>query len=166
MEGGQAAIEPKEQLADARQMLLEIATAARSFLVPHWERWHVAWGPPAPSRPSQWTCVRSSLLLVRALNNRGVHAAFRSGQPVDGQRCGLLTAHGWAGHAWAEADGFIIDITADQFGHAPVIVTPIYDPAYRQAEDQAYQLSPTRAGIAAVEEIWPAWCHYEGQQVS
>lgn len=116
--------------------------------------------------PSQWTCVRSSLLLAKALERRGVRAVLRSGQPLDGEDNGLLAGDGWVSHAWVEAAGFVIDITADQFGQAPVVVIPIGDATYRRAEDEAHQLAPTRAGLAAVDEIWPLWCGFADQQAS
>lgn len=146
-----------------------IATDIRTFLLPHWRLWHRAWGPPAPSTPSQWTCVRSSLFVVRAVERHGVPAAFCSGQPRDGEAradarpAGLSTGDGWVSHAWVETAGWIIDITADQFGHAPVIVTSVDDPTYRRADDEAYRLMPTRAGLAAVEKIWPCWCRHADQ---
>jgi hypothetical protein len=38
---------------------------------------------------------------------------------------------GWQGHYWLQSsDGLIIDITAEQFGHAPVIITSSDDPRY------------------------------------
>ena len=168
---GQAAIARRPSLADVQNMLLATATAARTFLLPHWRRWHEAWGPPAPTILSQWTCVRSSLLLGRALERQGIPVALRSGQPVvepasnAGGDYGLLTVAGWASHAWVEAAGFVIDITADQFGHAPVVVASVDDPAYRHADGGPNQLKPTLAGVAAVDEIWPSWCSYVDQQL-
>jgi len=100
--------------------------------------------------------VRSGLLLARALERQGFPATLQSGH--------LLTGNGWVSHAWVEAAGSIIDITADQFGHAPVVITGARDPAYRKGEVEADQLTPTLAGIAAVEEIWPSWCSYVDQQ--
>lgn len=83
-----------------------------------------------------------------------------------GEDCGLLTAAGWMGHAWVEANGCVIDITADQFGHAPVIVARASDHRYRPAQDDAHRLIPTKAGIAAIDEIWPSWCNYVDQRRS
>jgi hypothetical protein len=144
--------------ADAEAILLAIASTARTFLLSHWHRWHENWGPPAPSLPSQWTCVRSSLFLAQVLERQGIAAALCSGRPVDDDGFGLLTDHGWESHCWVEAEGFVIDITADQFDHAPVVVTPRGDPAYRSAAEEADQLAPTRAGRAAVADMWPSWC--------
>ncbi len=165
-----AAIDLRGGLADVQMMLLAVATTARTFLLPHWSRWHHLWGPPRPAMVSQWTCVRSSMFLMRALHRCGIAARLQSGQPpkeaagVAGQDCGLFTTAGWTGHAWVEANGFVIDITADQFGHAPVIVSPASDPTYRPAQDEAYALTVTKNGIAAIDEIWPSWCSYVDQQ--
>ena len=123
-----------------------------------------------PATASQWTCVRSSLFLRRVLDRYGIAAELRSGQPrnrhtggVDGHY-GLFVAGRWVSHAWVEADGFILDVTADQFGAAPVIVTETDAAAYRAADDYAYLLSPTPAAYAAVEDIWSIWCRYMDQQ--
>ena len=164
-----AEVDQYHSSADMRQSLFAVATTVRTFLRPHWHSWHKAWGPPAPITSSQWTCLRSSLLLARAIEQLQVSAALRSGQPVEeangetSRGYGLLTVAGWVSHAWVEAAGLVIDITADQFGYAPVVVTSIDDYTYRCAEDQAGQLTPTRAGLAAVEEIWPSWCSYVDQ---
>lgn len=94
----------------------------------------------------------------------GVDATYQSGRPVSVapnepiSAVGTLTASGWVSHAWVEAEGCLIDITADQFGQAPVILSLIDNPAYRKGDRTECQLSPTPAGVAAVDEIWPAWC--------
>lgn len=152
-------------------MILAIATTARTFLLPHWSRWHRLWGPPAPSVASQWTCVRSSFFLVRAFARCGMEARLQSGQSPENapgiisEECGLFTAAGWMGHAWVETNGFVVDITADQFGHAPVIVSPASNPAYRPASEEAHTLKVTKNGVAAIDEIWPSWCNFVDQQL-
>lgn len=167
---GPTAIDLRGGLADVRRMLQAVATTARTFLLPHWSRWHQIWGPPLPVVASQWTCVRSSMFLARALLRCGIEAELRSGQPpqpapgVFGEDCGLLTADGWMGHAWVEANGSVIDITADQYGHPTVVVAPAGDPTYQPARNAAHRLAPTRAGVAAIDEIWPSWCSYVDQR--
>ncbi len=152
-------------------MLLAVATAARTFLLPHWSRWHDLWGPPPPAVASQWTCVRSSLFLVMALDRFGIEARLQSGQPPEiptgntGEDCGVCTDGGWVGHAWVEANDFVVDITADQFGHSPVIVISTSDATYRPARDEAYMLTPSKNSRAAIDEIWPAWCNYVDQKL-
>lgn len=80
-----------------------------------------------------------------------------------GEDCGLFTADGWMGHAWVEANEFLVDITADQFGHAPVIVSPASNPTYRPARDEANTLTATKNAAVAIDEIWPLWCSYVAQ---
>ncbi len=143
--------------ANTRRMMWAIATAARSFLQPQWRRWHETWGPPAPQTLSQWTCVRSSLLLTDTFERRGISAGLRSGR---GDGFGIRVAGCWESHAWVEADGRLIDITADQFGYAPVIVARFDHPAYRPAQHSLGQLAPSRAAVDAIAEIWPAWSAY------
>ncbi|MEH3104355.1 MAG: lasso peptide biosynthesis protein [Sphingomonas phyllosphaerae] len=138
-------------------MMWIIAKAARSFLRPHWRRWHETWGPPVPQTLSQWTCVRSSLMLTDTFNRRGISATLRSGR---GNGFGIRVAGCWESHAWVEADGQIVDITADQFGYAPVIVARFDHPVYRAAQDSHGQLAPSQAAVDAVAEVWPAWCGY------
>lgn len=146
-----------------RMMLFAVATTARNFLLPHWSRWHHLWGPPLPAMASQWTYVRSSIFLVKVLHRYGIDAKLQSGQPpkeapiIASEKCGLFTADGWMGHAWVEANGFVVDITADQFGHAPVIVTPADDTTYQPSRNEAHRLTATENGIAAIDEIWPSW---------
>ena len=100
---GRVAIDLRGGLADVQMMLLPVATTARTFLLPHWSRWHHLWGPPPPAMASQWTCVRSSMFLVRALHRCGIEARLRSGQPptkapgIAGEDCGLFTAEGMGG---------------------------------------------------------------------
>ena len=63
-------------------------------------------------------CGATSELLARYLREFvQVDALYASG--------GLYASgeHGRASHAWVVADGWIVDITADQFGQPPVIVT-------------------------------------------
>lgn len=140
--------------------LLLIAGTVREFLLPHWLRWHDQWGPPAPACASQWTCVRSSLFLARALNKCGLDASFESGRPSsDGDHAdvGVMTAEGWVSHAWVVIGNSLIDITADQFGAEPIIVTSISDPAYRRGDRTGTRLTPTSAGLSAVENLWQIW---------
>lgn len=59
-------------------------------------------------------CGDASLLLGEFLNEQGIAEC----EIVSGRLPGTQQTH-----AWLEVDGFIIDITADQFGKLPVIVT-------------------------------------------
>lgn len=81
-------------------------------------------------RTTEGSCFYAAVLLANMLNNfgDGVSAVIRGGDGLgDG---GFQDSAGkWHGHYWVEATGpsgvFIVDITADQFWQAPVLVIPI-----------------------------------------
>lgn len=114
-----------------------IARTVRAFLEPRWVEWHQREGDPAPRVVSQGTCGRSSLFLRDVLRAEGLMAEFVAGTPGQpgaadqGFRCGGE----WCGHAWVECGDWIVDVTADQFGDDPVIVTFIGDRRYRHGVD-------------------------------
>ncbi len=113
--------------AQAPERLVTIATDVRSFLKPQWKSmprddcWF--WEPRSRNE-----CGPSSEFLARALRDEGIDAAVRFGKGEDGQ--GYNNGKGWQNHAWAEAEGFVLCVTGDQFGGRPVIVTPIGDPRF------------------------------------
>ncbi len=116
-----------------------LAREVRAFLEPHWAAWHEKAGAPKGRRClSEGTCGRSSRFLCDLLRREGYDAEMAFGSPVECD-CGFHAEEGWKGHAWVMvADGsVIIDLTADQFGAAPVIVTEADDPRYRAAHDVA-----------------------------
>lgn len=127
------AITPSTELADIRHL----AVAARRFMEPIWLGWHSTWNGDAPSTPSQWTCGRTSLFLVRALAAEGLDASWASGTPrlspagPELGDFGFLSDIGWQSHAWVECGNIIVDITADQFGAPPVLITDRHDRRYR-----------------------------------
>lgn len=92
-----------------------------------------------------------------------MEATFQSGRPIGqapydiGRGFGTLTSGDWVSHAWVEDGHRLIDITADQFDRTPVVLTSIKDPAYRSGDCAECRLTPTAAGIAAVEELWSVW---------
>lgn len=111
-----------------------IARAVRAFLEPRWADWHLHEGSPSLKTPSQGTCGRSSLFLRDVLRSHGFQAEFVAGTPSEGDegfRCGAV----WCGHAWVECAGWIVDVTADQFGDDPVIVTYVGDQRYKAGVD-------------------------------
>lgn len=127
-------------MADPRAAELEaIAREVRGFLEPHWADWHRKSGSPEGRRTlSEGTCGRSSRFLVEVLRAAGFEARMAFGSPVECD-CGFHSAQGWKGHGWVvvEAPARIIDITADQFGDAPVVVALPGDPRYREGHDIA-----------------------------
>ncbi len=146
-----------------RNRLHRTASAARAFLEPVWPLWHAARGT-APAVPSQWTCGRSSLFLQRVLSeDLGVASVWVCGTPRYAEDAEELGPYGflrdgrWRSHAWVVAEDWIVDITADQFGAAPVIVSPFSDERYgRGPEDTATDESKQRRH-QTVAGLWPLW---------
>lgn len=77
----------------------------RDAVEPLWLAKHATWSGPVPDPPSRFMC-RYTAELVALIDCRW---GVVSGE-VDG--CGT--------HVWNERDGWILDLTADQFGHTPV----------------------------------------------
>lgn len=96
------------------------------------------------SADSGGSCLYASVLLASLLNRFELAEA----RVVGGEGCngiGALTADGrsWQGHYWVEArvasgNLIVLDITADQFGHAPVRVLPWLEAAswYRRGDQR------------------------------
>lgn len=137
--------------------LFDIASAARSYLEPIWLVWQRDRGNTSVAIPSTNTCGRSSLFLRDVLRERRLNAEWLSGAPGSENQLGYQSEGKWHGHAWVRCDGLIIDITADQFGGAPVIVTPSDDPRYKSAGIDAAYPHAIEARQRAVAEIWPGW---------
>lgn len=137
-----------------------LAGEAREFLEAHWADWHVAWGPPTPSRPSEWTCVRSSIFVQQVLAQVGVCAEMASGVPdqAGAKAFGFFGQGRWRSHAWLRAGSMIIDVTADQFGADDVIVSTVTDARYSEGRTTESTLRITKNQVAAVAAIWPSWC--------
>lgn len=144
-----------------------LAGAARRCIAPVWPAWHAGWGGSLPSPQSRYTCVRTSLFIMRLLADRGIAGTLRSGVPDGGERGAPVGPFGfhadgsWHGHAWVEAGGCIVDITADQFGDAPVIVVPVPDPRYAAGEGCTALPPPGRNATEAVAAIWQGLRHTE-----
>jgi len=155
----------RQDLEGLRHALTAAATAARSFIEPVWGDWHDAWGGPRPSPLSRNTCGRSSLFLVKVLAHQGLAAEWKSGTPRLSEAgpevgpFGFRPADRWESHAWVQAGGFIVDITADQFGHAPVIVVPVGDGRYSPGERDTALPVDVENRARAVAAIWESWLH-------
>jgi len=124
---------------DRRVELERLAHDARAFLEPHWIVWHRKAGSPSGRRTlSEGTCGRSSRFLHELLQTQGFEAEMVFGSPVE-CACGFRTAEGWKGHGWVvvKDPACIVDLTADQFGADPVIVTTPDDPRYKAGHDMA-----------------------------
>ncbi|WP_137702716.1 hypothetical protein [Marimonas lutisalis] len=128
-------------MSEAAQRLEALVREVRAFLESHWAAWHQHAGAPEGRRTlSEGTCGRSSMFLVQVLRDAGFQAEAAFGSPVEGD-CGFRTGKGWKGHGWVivKAPARIVDITADQFGDCPVIVTGPDDPRYCAGQDVAGQ---------------------------
>ncbi|KQM21217.1 hypothetical protein ASE73_05990 [Sphingomonas sp. Leaf24] len=151
-----------------RRRLFRLASVARRFVAPVWPAWHADWGVPSPL--SRYTCVRSGLFVVRLLAEQGIVGVLRSGVPLADERepasasFGFRAAGEWESHAWVEAGGFVIDITADQFGDAPVIVLPVHDRRYAAGEGPTALPAPGPRSVKAVDIVWQAWTCRTGRE--
>jgi hypothetical protein len=115
------------------------ASTVRQFLEPQWLAAHEGWGD-IPHPLSRWMCRYTSIFLATLLRELHGEDAWKivGGRPpqtttaTDKAQVGILACDGtWNDHCWVEGFGFIVDLTADQFGHVPVIVTIAPDPRYR-----------------------------------
>jgi hypothetical protein len=141
------------------------ARAVRAFLEPVWPEWHRAWGGDRPDVPSRWTCGRTSLFLQQVLaDDTGLEATWASGTPRHGPDqpeigpFGFFTGDRWESHAWVEVERtWIVDLTADQFGAAPIIVTTIADPRYGKGDGDTALPEFREARARAVAILRPRW---------
>jgi hypothetical protein len=140
------------------ESLHAIAASVRAFLEPAWRRWQ-----PGVEPASTNTCGRSSLFLQRVLADHGCVAVWANGVPrlneggPDLGPFGFFTGLRWESHAWVECDGFIVDVTADQFGAPPVIVTPASDPRYCAHTFDTASAEAIAARKRTVEALWRDW---------
>jgi hypothetical protein len=111
-------------------LFIELA-AIRQFLEPLWQELQREWGGEEGACPSLYMCRHAALFLVAVLPGAEIEAGRGDG-------AGFLDANGqWQDHAWVRQGEWLLDITADQFGAAPVIVTAPHDPRYRANLSQA-----------------------------
>jgi hypothetical protein len=152
----------REDTDPVQNRLLHIATNVRAFLEPVWPKWHQARGMAVPDIPSSNTCGRSSLFLTHVLHDLRLPSEWANGIPRDEEGAnlgpyGFFSGSRWESHSWAECEGYVIDVTADQFGGPPVIVTPTNDPRYGEHTQDAASEEAKRRRQHDVEAIWPMW---------
>lgn len=124
-----------ERLAELERLL----RAARAFLEPHWKLWWEHAGQPAwQTTLSAGTCGRTSCFLKDLLPEYGFAARIAFGSPMECE-CGFHTDEGWKGHCWIVLTdpSCIVDLTADQFGEAPILITGVNDPRFSEGHDVA-----------------------------
>lgn len=130
------------RVSETRAARLErLAHEVRAFLEPRWAEWFAHAGSPEGRKTlSEGTCERSGQFLCEVLRHEGFEAGLAFGSPVECD-CGFHSAMGWKGHVWVvvKEPARIVDVTADQFGAPPVIVTTWDDARYRAGHDVAGQ---------------------------
>jgi hypothetical protein len=149
--------------------LWAIAQAARRFIAPHWREWHGQGGFGQPEIAPANTCGRTSLFLVQVLRQEALPAQWRTGVPRPSEKglelgpFGFRVGDRWQGHSWVQSGDWIVDITADQFGAEPVIVTPANDPRYGigpvDPADPVHIANRQRT----VDQIWPDWLDHRAR---
>lgn len=139
-----------------------IASDVRLFIEPIWRRWHLLAGRALPHPLSRFTCGRTSLFLRDVLRHEGYSAEWVSGTPYAGESnapvsaSGYFTGFRWEGHAWVVSGKNIVDITADQFGCDPIVITSVEDNRYVGSKDLANP-DAVNARNEAVTALWPKW---------
>ncbi|WP_308220078.1 hypothetical protein [Nisaea acidiphila] len=141
--------------APTKAELEEIAAEVRRFLETVWPDWHRLRGRSLPDPLSLGTCQTSSLFLAAVLHAHGHGAHIEQGNDPEAEE-GYLHDGAWHGHAWVECGGWILDISADQFGRPPVLLAPVDDPAYRRGADTAFE-SAKRQRRELVDAAMDKW---------
>lgn len=133
-----------------------VAESARAFLETVWPDWQEEGreaDQAALATLSTGVCGRSSVFLQRVLEDRGIPAVVRFGWFIVDPRDAALDRHR---HAWVEADDQLLDVTADQFGHPPVITSRPGDPQYILGVDVADEQSRHNR-VRTADDLWPRW---------
>jgi len=131
-------------LADA---VMEIAERVRLVLEDAWPAQETCPGEDEAPR-SAGQCGRSSCVLVRILSEELPDGEWRLAGGLedvddsmnahdlvpDAGPGGMVWNGCWQDHYWvvSEPYGLIVDVTGDQFGHAPVVVCGTRDDRYRE----------------------------------
>ena len=125
-------------LGDGHSLQAELFSTAkrlRRFMEPVWDDWRAAEPWHHGATPSAGACGRTSLFVRDVLRRQGHDAQWSNGVPRRSELApigdfGFYVGGRWESHAWVTCQDWIVDITADQFGAPPVIVTPATDPRY------------------------------------
>ena len=136
------------------------ALTVRAFLENEWPKWHKIRGRPIPTPISRGTCQTSSLFLAKTFQLLNVEARVAHGNNLS-ENEGYFDGTRWIGHAWVIANSSIVDITADQFGRAPVCVEKGDLAVYKAGfEDTATQFAKAQRA-KLVGEALHNWSQFE-----
>ncbi|MEO9899295.1 transglutaminase domain-containing protein [Nisaea sp.] len=128
-------------VAPSKVELERIAVDVRRFLEGIWPAWHKLRGRPLPDPLSIGTCQTSSLFLATVLQEYGFDARVEQGNDP-AQDEGFFNDGRWHGHAWVVCGGWIVDVSADQFGCPPVNIEQENAARYRKgSEDTAFDVA-------------------------
>lgn len=155
--------------------ITELTALFRTHLEPCWRQFHEDYangvgrkGVPIPDPISSFTCRHTSAFILRRLVAAGVGDVAPAGGwmrhaylPADKE----ITIEGnhefddagfvWQPHFWLEHNGFIIDITKDQFGWDHSAITPIEEgqAIYRRLDQysKSYWLKSLKMTVSKFE---------------
>ena len=116
----------------------------RPFLELRWQEKHLTWQQDIPDILSSFMCRYTSIFLQQVLAmERNINTIIVGGRPIRelhgtpyGKYGFIDRHHCWYDHCWLETKHLIIDLTADQFGDLPIIITPKRDRRYRANLDE------------------------------
>ncbi len=115
----------------------------RHFLEDMWHRTHKEWDK-MPDILSTHMCRYTCLFLQHVLQkDKGISAQIVTGCPqeiLNGTRDGQYGFQdkkgNWHDHSWLVINDIIVDLTADQFGADPIIITSSMGSKYNPSHDQ------------------------------
>lgn len=116
----------------------------RSFLELRWQEKHLTWETEIPKVLSAFMCRYTSIFLQQVLAyDLHVMTIIVGGRPMrelhgtPRGKYGFIDCYNCCyDHCWLETKHLIIDLTADQFGDLPIIITPKKDCRYRSNLDE------------------------------
>jgi hypothetical protein len=143
--------------------IAELAAATRERLMPLWRAFHAEqerlarsigrrWKDP---HPAHGMCRLSSAMLADVMTEAtGRRWKVHGGDTWNGDVGGMLGQDGeWHAHYWIREGKTIVDITADQFGHDPVIVASSKDDRYK-ANYSRSELASHLANVRVTKARW------------
>ncbi len=138
--------------------LVKNATLARKYLETIWPIWHESRNI-MPDVQSQGTCGRSSLFVQRVLKECGIESQWVTGGNNCGKEFSGFYANGkFHNHSWLEVNQtWVVDVTADQFNEAPILVVPNTDPRYKKGQYDCANPESIANRLLAVDNIWNDW---------